>query len=106
MMLLNKRGHEGAVGGEGSDGGDFIVAHEAAVALDVGAEDGGELAGERTCGRGLRRSAVVHGGDYATWRSGLSNGIPRAVYSSSCTMNASISRINRGRLEPVKLSSG
>jgi hypothetical protein len=36
-------GHHVAVGGEGADGGYLIFAHEAAVALDIGAEDGREL---------------------------------------------------------------
>src|SRR5712692_1416813 len=43
-MRLDVCGHHLAVGGEGADGGHFIVAHEAAVALDIGAEDGRELA--------------------------------------------------------------
>src|SRR5262245_44013281 len=40
---LDVGGHHVAVGGEGSDGCHLIVAHEAAVALDIGSEDGREL---------------------------------------------------------------
>src|SRR5262249_3655500 len=37
-------GHHLAVGGQGADGGFFILAHEAAVAFNIGTEDRGELA--------------------------------------------------------------
>src|SRR5205823_4958222 len=43
-LLLNAGGHDRAVGGQGADGGFFILAHQAAVALDIGAENGRELA--------------------------------------------------------------
>jgi hypothetical protein len=42
-MRLDVGSHHLAVGGEGADGGHLIVAHEAAVALDIGAEDCREL---------------------------------------------------------------
>ena len=43
-MLLNERGHRRAIGGQGANGAFLIFAHEAAVAFDIGAEDGSEFA--------------------------------------------------------------
>jgi hypothetical protein len=42
-MRMDVCGHHFTVGGEGADGGHLIFAHEAAVALDIGAEDCREL---------------------------------------------------------------
>ena len=43
-MLLDERGHDFPIGGQGADGRLFILAHEAAIAFDIGAEDRRELA--------------------------------------------------------------
>jgi hypothetical protein len=58
---------------EGAQGRFLIRAHEAAKALHIGTEDGGELAldacGDRVCGAGF----VAHWGDYPAIAFGLSN---------------------------------
>jgi hypothetical protein len=43
IVFLDDLSHYFAMGGQGGDGRLLIVLHEAAVALDVGAEDRGEL---------------------------------------------------------------
>jgi hypothetical protein len=44
LMLLNMSGYHFQVGLQGADGPFLILPHEAAVALDIGAQDGGEFA--------------------------------------------------------------
>ncbi len=44
MVLFDEAVDYLAMRGQGSDGRLFVVTHEAAVAVDVGAEDSGELA--------------------------------------------------------------
>src|SRR5213593_3543365 len=43
-VLLDKRRHHLPVGGQGANGRLLILAHEAAVAFDIGTKDGSELA--------------------------------------------------------------
>jgi hypothetical protein len=43
-MLTDKSGHQLPVGGQGTDGSLFILAHETAVAFDISTEDSSELA--------------------------------------------------------------
>jgi hypothetical protein len=43
VMLLNERGYHFPISFEGVNRGLFIVAHEATVAFDIGAEDSGEF---------------------------------------------------------------
>src|SRR5262249_35244037 len=42
-LLLNEGGHDRAIGSQGADGCLFILPHEAAVAFDIGTEDGGKF---------------------------------------------------------------
>ena len=44
-MLHNERRHHLAVRGDGADGRRLVVRHQAAVALHVGIQEGGELPG-------------------------------------------------------------
>jgi len=43
MVPLDEVRHDLSVRGDGLDGGPLIIANQAAVPLDIGAEDGGEL---------------------------------------------------------------
>jgi hypothetical protein len=43
-MIADQRGHYFSIFGYGPDGGNIICAHEATVALDVGAKDSAEFA--------------------------------------------------------------
>ena len=43
-VLLNSPGHQLPVRGQRPNRGDFIIAHEAAIALNIRAQDGGEFA--------------------------------------------------------------
>ena len=73
-VLLDERGDHLAVGGEGADGGFFIVPHETAVACDIGAEDRRQLAFHADCGRLVRHHFSSLTGDYparAEWMSML-----------------------------------
>ena len=62
--MLDQGGDQGTIGGEGADGGFFIVAHEAAVARDIGAEDRRQLAFHPDGGRLVRHHASSLTGDY------------------------------------------
>ena len=44
MVLLDETSYHLAISLERANGGLFIIAHEATVAFDIGAEDGGEFA--------------------------------------------------------------
>ena len=61
-MLLDEGGHCLLVGGEGADGGDFIFAHEAAVAFNISAEDRRELAFDPRWGCTCRMRFSIHDG--------------------------------------------
>jgi hypothetical protein len=50
-MVLDKRGDQGTIGGEGTDGGFLVISHEATVADNIRAEDCGQLALHANCGR-------------------------------------------------------
>ena len=68
MVLLDKRGHHFTIGREGADGRLLILAHEAAVAFDIGTEDGSELAFHTHLPRGdypAGASCLSNGGDFA-----------------------------------------
>ncbi len=43
-MLLDEAGHHLAIGCQGANRGFFILAHQPTVALDIGAQDSGQLA--------------------------------------------------------------
>jgi hypothetical protein len=62
VVLLNQRGHELPMGREGADSRHLILAHQAAVAFDIGTEDGGELAPHARPGRAGSLLFGVHRG--------------------------------------------
>jgi len=43
-VLLNGSRHQLPIRGQRPNRGDFIIAHEATIALNIGAQDGGEFA--------------------------------------------------------------
>jgi len=53
LVLLNETGYHFQVGVQGADGSLFILAHEAAVTLDIGTQDGCELALKLFCSHGI-----------------------------------------------------
>ena len=54
-VLLNQGRNDRTIGGEGADGGFFIVAHETAVPRHIGAEDRRQLAFHADCRRLVRQ---------------------------------------------------
>jgi hypothetical protein len=64
-MLDHGRGDRVAVLGDRAHRGRLVVAHEAAVALHVGAQDGGQLAGY---GTSVHRSEVLWQGVQRPWK--------------------------------------
>src|SRR5688572_18486929 len=63
-MLQDERGHHFPVGGQGTDSGFFILAHEATVADDIGAEDGREFALHAYRRSRCRHHFIPLAGDY------------------------------------------
>ncbi|NIS68508.1 MAG: hypothetical protein GTO12_06005, partial [Proteobacteria bacterium] len=62
MMLLDERGHGLPVRLQSLYGSYLILAYEAAIAFDVGAEDGGEFAFKALLGHGITPIWVLGSG--------------------------------------------
>ncbi len=91
-VLLDQRGDQCTIGGEGADGGFFIVPHEAAVAGDIGAEDRRQLALHADWASG-QASLLLSAGDYPADSLPLSM---RKIFAESGLLAHADSEILRG----------
>jgi hypothetical protein len=58
MVTLNEVGHDPSLGGDGLHGGMLVIAHEPAVGLDIGAENGAELSLDVFRDHGISLAAI------------------------------------------------